>query len=235
MRFKRFTADSTCRSQPLASAPPVSIGSSDRFVETPSSFQVEIKPQGACPTSCNLPQVCTPSRIIRAIDRSDLCRVLQTRQPCIFGRSSCSSRCVHFAPCSCSTAAAAAAALAHDHVRSCHFTFPSLGFFKTFGSNCVVTHCTFHSFPAFAIVRDSSVILCGDSKTTLTSRHLLLLEALVAETTPGSNGVLGTLTLIVGSRRMRSHGSPVTLKRSSISQALSSGSKLDRPCHLHTV
>ena len=63
------------------------------------------------------------------LDKWALCKVLQTRQPCIFDRSSCSSRCRHFAaPRSCSTAAAA---LAHDHVPSWrHFTFPSLGFFR---------------------------------------------------------------------------------------------------------
>ena len=54
-------------------------------------------------------------------------------------------RCGHFAaPRGC---AIAAALLTHDHAPSCrHFTFPSRGFFKTFGSNGVVMHCACNSF-----------------------------------------------------------------------------------------
>ena len=40
------------------------------------------------------------------------------------------------------------------------------------------------------------------------------------------NGFLGKLSVVVGSRRLRSHGSPFTLKRNSTSPTLSSGSSL---------
>ena len=46
-------------------------------------------------------------------------------------------------------------------------------------------------------------------------------QSSLGKETPASNGYLGTLTLIVGSRRLRSPGSSFTLKRYSTSQALS--------------
>ena len=132
------------------------------------------------------------------------------------------------------------------------FTFPSLRLFKTLGSNCVIKHCTFHSIPALAVVRDGSLVLCGDGKTTLASWSLTALpdftvlsdvhpsrarnsssyppsppaRGSVGNGTPAGNGVLGMLTVIVGPRRLRSNGSSFTLKRRSTSQVLSSGSSL---------
>ena len=76
--------------------------------------------QKPSPTS-DIAQLSSPSRIVSPCadcKGSALCNVLQTRQPCVFGRPSCTSRRVHFAdPRSCSAAAAAgvaAAALANE-------------------------------------------------------------------------------------------------------------------------
>ena len=72
--------------------------------------------------------------------------------PCVFGLFCVFLVCVHF---SSLRNFSTAAALPHDHVRFwCYFTFESLGFFETFGSDDVVTHCTFHPFPAVTDVRD---------------------------------------------------------------------------------
>ena len=135
--FKCSTADfDNCGTLPITTvgfrpSSGVQHGSPSRFAEIPSSSHVENNFRG---TSCNLPQVswakdfCNFGRFTTQLtqphhltacrlDRYSLCKVLETRQPCIFGGSSCSSRSVHFAaPRSCS--AAASAALARDRVWS---------------------------------------------------------------------------------------------------------------------
>ena len=164
--FKRFTADfDNCGTLPIttigfrSSSVAQHLARPRRFVETPASSQVEHNLREHAEQAAACQQVSLSKRLLppRTFHISPLSvapsHLVSTGRVGSLGGlanpescplSSCSSSCVHFAARrSCSTAAAAAAALARDHVLCWrHFTFPSLGFFETFGSRWVVTHCT---------------------------------------------------------------------------------------------